>query len=499
MGVRDEKSPETHGRVAVEVVGLAAGGRGVGRVGGRVWLVEGAVPGDRVSAVPLREHSRFVEARVESPIEVSRLRRAPPCPIQATCGGCPWMVLDEKEKRAWKRRILEESLVRSGKLKGVCVEEGIASARSIGYRNKVEFTFGRDREGKRVLGLHASGASDRLVDVDQCLVQREIANDVLSTARQFFLEGPGREDPALRDRREPARLVLRTSSVTGAVLVGLRGAPGPFGSAGAFARLVIERHPEVGGVVRLLAKPGRRGGVRTVLLAGSPFLEEALGGNRFTLPASTFFQVNPWAAEDLVRLVVDLAGPVAGSGVLELYGGVGVFGLALAREGARVTIVEADPEAVACGREAARFMEGTKTRFVCGDARSFLAGSAESDPPPDVVIADPPRTGLGGGVARGISGTRAGRVVLVSCDPATLARDARILSDRGYELRRVVPVELFPQTANIEAVALFEFRGQQPKPSSASNAVSVAVPKTRGAGLRRPRLAPPRQRGLGSG
>jgi len=371
------------------------------------------------------------------------------------------MVLEESEQLAWKRRILMESLTRIGKLGGVRVEEGIASARSTGYRNKVEFTFGKDREGKRVLGLHASGAHDRLVDVDHCLVQCEIANAVLSTAREFFLEGPGREDPALEGPREPARLILRTSSITGTVLVGLRAAYGPFPSAEAFAQLVIDRHSEVSGVVRLLANPGRRGGVRTLLLAGSPYLEERLGGNRFRLPASTFFQVNPWTAEDLVRLVLDLAEPVAGSRVLELYGGVGVFGLGLARKGAEVTIVEADPEAVAAGREAARSIEGARTRFILGDAHDFVARSTERSPRPDLVIADPPRTGLGRGVARGITRTGAKRLVLVSCDPGTLARDARALVEGDYALRRIVPVDLFPQTAHIEAVALFE-RGATP-------------------------------------
>jgi 23S rRNA (uracil1939-C5)-methyltransferase len=439
----------------VRIDSLAAGGRGVGRVSGRVWLVEGAVPGDLVRASAVRIRKSLVEARSLEILGPSPGRRPPPCPIQGQCGGCPWMVLDEAEQRTWKRRLVTDGLERIGKLQGVEVAETVPSDRDLGYRNKVELTFGREGE-RRLLGFHPPRDVRKIVDVEECLLQGRTGARILASAREFFLEGEGKGEPALDVPGEPTRLIVRESRETGTVLVALRGAPGPFRSAEAFAHYLASRHPEVKGVVRILSRPGRRGGATTVTLLGEPFLEETLGGTRFRLPAGAFFQVNTGAAERLVDLVLEAAGVSALGEVLDLYGGVGVFGLALARRGARVTAVEADHSAVECGRRAAAEAGVQGVEFVLSEVAEFLRSPATGSRHPDVVVADPPRTGLGRGVAEAIARLGPERIVLVSCDAPTLGRDLRALADRAYAPRRVVPVDLFPQTAHVEAVAVAE-------------------------------------------
>jgi 23S rRNA (uracil1939-C5)-methyltransferase len=439
---------------------LAGGGRGVSRHDGLVWLVEGAVPGDRVLVREIRRRPRLVEAEVAEVVEPSPDRRRPSCALQPSCGGCSWMVLGEAEQRRWKRQIVVEALDRIGRLGDVPVDETVASPADLTYRNKVELTIARGADGEVAVGFHSAGGPARVVDVERCEVLDAAAHRTLDEARRFFVRGPGRDDPVLGDPRDPVRLVLRVSHLTGEVLIALRSGRRPFRSARDFARRMAALD-EVSGVVRLLGRPGRRGGAGVVTLAGRPWIEESLGGTRFRLPAPVFFQVNTAAAEGLVERVRASVSAGASTSVVELYGGVGVYAIALARDGARVVVCEADAAAVACGRKAARGTGVGSVRFERSDVARFLGG-IEREPSPDVVVANPPRTGFGRGVADGIVGLAPERIVIVSCDPATLARDLKQLTTHNYRTTRVTPIDLFPQTPHTETLTLLTRKGTSP-------------------------------------
>jgi 23S rRNA (uracil1939-C5)-methyltransferase len=264
------------------------------------------------------------------------------------------------------------------------------------------------------------------------------------------LEGPGSTDPAIADAREPLRVVLRTSNHENERLVALRGLSGPFSTVEEFARVAMNADPGLVGVVRLIAARGRRGGARVETVAGRAWIADEILGTSFKVPAGTFLQVHAEAAERLGRHVLDGAG--SPQRVLELYGGIGAMGLALARAGAEATIVDADSAAVDCGSEAARSHGLTRATFVRSDVLDFL-GASPGRVGPDLVIADPPRAGLGNGVAHRLAALGAARIALVSCDPATLARDLGVLVARGYAIEEITPFDLFPQTSHVEAVA----------------------------------------------
>ncbi len=436
------------GSATLEITALAAGGRGVARREGRVWLVEGGLPGDRLVAEPVRQRPRLVEARATRVLRPGPERRDPPCPVQERCGGCPWMPLAEPAQRTWKRRLVEDALARIGGLKGVPVEQPVPSPHPFAYRNKVEFSLGRDESGRRVLGLH--GRPSGIVDVPSCAVQHASADAVLASCRELLSGPDAPRDPWLDDPRVEPRIVIRRSETTGELLVAFRGGLEPFPAARAIARTLTARHPELVGVVRLVASAGRRGGTRTRRLAGRGWLAETLGGTAFRLPAATFFQINTRAAERLVELVRELAGPVTGRRVLDLYAGVGVFGLALARTGARVRLCEADADALRCAARAATDA-GLEVELLRADVGEFLRRD-EGGKAPELLLANPPRTGFGRGVGTAVARLAARRIVIVSCDPATLARDLGRLVGRGYAVRRVVPVDLFPQTPHVETV-----------------------------------------------
>ena len=435
----------------LEIEGLAAGGRGVARHQGQVWFVSGAFPGDRVNATVLRRHKSYVESRLAHRLRDSPALRPSPCPLQRACGGCPWMPIHEAEQRRWKRILVQDALRRIGQTE-VSVDQ-IRPSPVLGYRNKVELTLGRDPSGRPVVGLHPAGEGT-LVDVDACLVQHDDANAVLASARGYLLEHAEDWLVSSGGRAEPYRLILRRSWLTGQILVAVRETTRPFPGAEAFAEFLVDAHPEVVGVVRIRALPGRRGGTRTTEVRGRAWLEERIGNTTFRIPAASFFQINTPGAAQLLELVVECAGSVHGRKVADLYGGVGVFGIELARGGADVTLCEADAQAIECGRHAASGAGPAKITFAREDVSSFLRSTLTADRRFDLILANPPRTGMGAGVPRLIGEHAPERVILVSCDPATLGRDTGRLARQGYVARRAIPIDLFPQTAQVETVLL---------------------------------------------
>ena len=355
------------------------------------------------------------------------------------------MAVDESEQRSAKRGFVIDALQRIGRLREPPVDDVEHVPPILGYRNKVELSFSRERP--RRLGYHRADLPSLLIDVDSCAIADPRLQTLLDVARSFFLEGPGAAEPALADPRERVRLVLRASGTRDERLIALRGPDGPFASARPFAEAAVAADPGLVGVVRLIAGIGRRGGAAVETIAGRSWITEEIHAISYRVPAATFLQVHAQAAERLGRFVLDRAG--APRQVVELYGGIGTLGLALARGGAQATIVDADAAAIACGREAAERHGLTTARFERADVLAYLTARRE---PPDLVLADPPRTGLGRGVAARLAALGAPRIAMISCDPATLARDLAALTERGYRVEGVTPFDLFPQTAHVETV-----------------------------------------------
>ena len=422
---------------------LVTGGRGLARLDGKVWFVIGGLPGDRVLARPVRETERFIEARAVSIVEASPQRRSPACGLQPRCGGCPWMPLDEFEQRRWKTKLVADALVRLGGVEDPVIDPIQGMGPELGYRNKVELSLGLDAAGKPAIGFHGVDPSAGLVDVDRCHVQSDLANKVLVTARRLLLSSGKR---VIFDGS--FRLVLRTAGEE-KVLCAIRESSEPFPDAKDFAAALCARHPEVVGVVRIKGRSDRRGGSRTIVIRGKDMVRQRIAGIKFVLPAATFTQVNPAVGGRLTRHVVDVCGGAKGKKVFDLYGGVGVLGLSLAGKAASVTVCEADNEAVRCGREAARNHGIRNATFVHANVRKFLNETSERA---DLVVANPPREGFGPGVAKAIAARKPARILIVSCDPPTMARDVKLLIGRGYKIDRVTPFEMFPQTAHVETV-----------------------------------------------
>ncbi len=438
-------APAEPAPVEIQIDGMAIGGRGIGRRDGLVWFVPGTVPGDTALVAPVRTRVRFVEGRLVRLLSASADRRTAPCGIQDRCGGCPLMPLPEETQASWRRRFVVDALERIGGFHAPPVEPVRNAPKPLGYRNRIELMFGAGPGESAVLGLHPRDPSDGLVDVERCLLLDERAGTVLSSLRSLLPAPSGGESH---------RVLIRRSEATGEIAVGLWDARAEFPEALTLAQSLVRAHPEISGVVRIRAREGRRASARGEVLAGRAWIDERVFGLRFRLPVTSFLQVSTAGAEVLADLVAELAAPGSAS-ALDLYCGVGIHALRLVVRGiaGSATGVDADRAAIECGREVASH-HGLAVRLLRSDVARFLAHERR---PTELVVANPPRAGLGQVVSRALAQLGPQRIVIVSCEPTTLARDLRVLTGPGrYRLSRVVPVDLFPQTAHVETVSLLE-------------------------------------------
>ncbi len=433
----------------LSVDALAYGGAGVARLDGYVVFVQGAVPGDTVRAVVGKAKRAYAEARTVEVLKASADRVAP----LADHPGVPWQVLPYERQLEVKSQQVDEALRRIGHLEGYELEPIVPAVEQWRYRNKLEYSFGEDGEGRLVCGFHAPGRWQEIVALEDCLLASEAGN----RAREEVLGWCRAQGLRAYDRRSGEgllrNLVVREGRRSGQLQVRLVTTPGTLdrdGLAGALS--------EVTGVLWTqtdsLAETTVSG--RTELLAGEERIDERLGDVRVRISPQAFFQTNTEMAERLYSLAVEYAGLRGFERVYDLYCGIGTIGLLLAPRAAELWGLELVEEAVADAIAAARDNEIDNARFFAGDVRLALRELVEKAGRPDVLVVDPPRAGLSQKIVRRIIEAAPRRIVYVSCNPTTLAPNAAQLVEAGYRLLRVRPVDMFPQTPHIECVALLE-------------------------------------------
>lgn len=433
---------------------LSYGGRGVARADGYVVFVPYTAPGERIRARLVRAKRSFGEAELVEVLEPSPERVFPPCPYFGRCGGCTWQHLRYPAQLVAKEQIVRESLERLGGLRDLPLRPILPAPQTLGYRNKMEFTF----HPEATLGLHVPGFFDRVLEIDECLLPSSVASAILRDVKAFVREynltcyHPRTRQGLLR------HLVYREAVRTGQVMVAVVTAPGTFPEGPELARRLAERYPQVRGV--LWAQSGSLSDAVVVdkleVLWGESTIDEELGGLRFRIGLDTFFQTNTVQAERMVQLALELADPTPQDRVVDLYCGVGTFALALAGQAGFVWGVEVVPGAVEAARENAARAGVGNVEFLQGEVRTALPELVARTGPPDLVVLDPPRSGAGGKVMRKVGRASPRRVLYVSCNPTTLAADLKEVLPFGYTVRVVQPVDLFPQTYHVETLVLLD-------------------------------------------
>ncbi|MEI2702339.1 MAG: 23S rRNA (uracil(1939)-C(5))-methyltransferase RlmD [Baekduia sp.] len=437
--------------VDVRVTALAHGGAGVSRTEeGYVVFVQGAIPGDRVTAKIGKRKRAYAEARLVDVVEPSPDRIAP----AADHPGAAWQVLPYERQLEHKSAHVDDALRRIGKLDGFTLNPIVPAVEQWRYRNKLEFSFGTNEDGGLSCGFHAPGSWHEIVHVDDCMLQSERGNEI----RRSLVTWAREQGYAAHDRRDRSgvlrHVVMREGRRTGEHQLRLVIAAGAGGIDTESLAAAVEVDSLV--VTELDSLGETTAGGESELVAGSAKIAEEVCGLRFRLSPEAFFQTNTEMAERLYAITGEAAALQGWERLFDLYCGIGTIGLTLAGRAGEVWGLELIEEAIADAIDNARANEISNARFFAGDTRLALRDLVEEAGRPDVVIVDPPRAGLSQKVVRRIIEAAPKRIVYVSCNPTTLAPNAAQLAEAGYSLGAVTPVDMFPQTPHVECVAVFD-------------------------------------------
>ena len=441
----------------VEVRDLAFGGAGVARHDGFVVFARDTAPGDMARVRIRKARRRFAEADLVEVLRPGPARVPVPCPYVPRCGGCRLQHVAYEAALAAKRDQVAEHLSRIGHLEGIEVRDPDPALEPFGYRNKMEYSAAPAPGGGIALGFHARGRWDEVVDVAACMLATRLGNAVRETVRAWA-DAEGLVPYDQRAQQGVLRhVVVREGVATGQVLVTVVTAPGAEEAVDRLAGPLTAAHPEVVGLLHAINEGLAEvtSGLPTRLVAGRDWIEERVYGVTLRLSAGAFFQTNTRMTDVLYGRVAEAAELHAGQVVYDLFAGVGSIGIALAAGAEQVVAIEIVPEAVEDAARNAAANGMTNHTALCGDVGVVLRGRRGELPPPDVAIVDPPRAGLSGRAVRRVLELAPPVLVYVSCQPATFADNAARFVAGGYRLEWVRPVDMFPQTPHIEAVARF--------------------------------------------
>jgi 23S rRNA (uracil1939-C5)-methyltransferase len=447
---------------------MANGGPGIGRFEGFVVFVRGAVPGDRVRARIYKKKKDYAEAGIVEILTPSADRIEAPCPYFGYCGGCQWQNVAYQRQLDYKRGLITEPLEHIGNLRDVPVREVIPSETIFGYRNKMEFSFsdrrwflpdqmGRDQmdqreiEGNFALGLHVPGTYSKVIDMEACLLQGETGNRILREVKRY-VKGSGIPVYGLKSHEGFWRyLVIRYSRAFDSWMANVVTSEERPEAVRPIVDILSQRVGPIETVINNInsRKAGIAVGETEMVLSGEGYLRDRIGPFTFQISANSFFQTNSSAAQRLYETVADYAELKGNERVVDLYSGTGTIPIFLAEKAGSVTGIELNKGAVLDAWENCRENEINGCRFISGDIREKLSAISFI---PDVLVIDPPRAGMHKDVLAQVLALSPKKIIYVSCNPATMARDIGLMSEI-YELVEVQPVDMFPHTYHIEAVA----------------------------------------------
>ncbi len=448
---------------------VAFGGKGLAKVDGFAVFVNKTVTHDKVKAMITKRKKNFAEARLIELVTPSPFRVTPRCRYSGYCGGCAWQYLDYEKQLEFKTAHVKESLEHIGMIEDVTVHKALPSREVFGYRNKMEFSCSDKRwllpdefvsDDVPVgfgIGLHAPGIFNKVIDIEGCHLQNDVGNRILCHVRDFITRS-GLPVYGLKSHEGFWRfLMVRRSVADDTWMVNIITRSDKPEVVSRLAGELRTLFPNVVSVVNnITAKRASISmGEKEILVSGDPHITDRLGPYSFKISANSFFQTNTHGAETLYQTVERYAGLTGGESVLDLYSGTGTIPIWLSSSAGEVTGIEIVESAVADARKNCTDNGIENCRFIQGDIKDTLPTLGQK---PDVMIIDPPRSGMHKDVVSSVLDLMPERLVYVSCNPATLARDLGLLKAR-YAVVEVQPVDMFPHTYHIESVARLERLG----------------------------------------
>ena len=441
----------------------AYGGEGIAYLDGLVIFVKGAIPGDRVLVKLIKKKKDYAHAIVVNLIEPSIHRIEAPCSYFGYCGGCQWQHTGYDRQLAFKKEHIKEAMVHIGAISDVLVHNPIPSAPIFGYRNKMEFSFsdrpwllpdefekGKDNNDF-ALGLHVPGTFHKVIDIDACLIQHDQGNRILRHVKQFVKES---NFPVygLKSHKGFWRfLMLRYSRAFDEWMVNIVTSQEKIEGLKPLAKSLCATFDNIKTIVNNIntKKAGITLGEKEIILEGEGFIQDKIGPYRFQISANSFFQTNTTGAERLYQTVVKYAELTGTETVLDLYSGTGIIPIFLSDQAKEVIGMEISESAVINANNNCEQNNIQNCRFIHGDIREKMS---DLNRKPNILVIDPPRAGMHKDVLAGVLELAPKKIVYVSCNPATMARDMGLMSEK-YHILEIQPVDMFPHTYHIESVA----------------------------------------------
>jgi 23S rRNA (uracil1939-C5)-methyltransferase len=453
--------PEKNKNYITEITGMTHEGQGVGRIDGFAVFVDGALEGEQAEIKIIKLNKSYAVGKLINVLRSSPDRTAPFCGAYKRCGGCSLQHMDYKAQLIFKKKLVSDSLERIGGLKNVAVHDTIGMDTPFNYRNKAQFPVAAVN-GNIITGFYAARSHD-VIQSEKCGIQDVISDRIRKVVGSFICE----KGISVYDEKTGRGLVRHIMTRVG------------FNTGEVMVVLVINGSslPHADELVRLLTKAGENGdsgegvvksiylnmntkntnvilGDKNILLYGSETITDTIGKYKFNISPHSFFQVNPVQTEVLYRKALEYAGLTGTETVFDLYCGTGTISLFLSEKAAKVIGVEVVEAAVDDARKNAVINGVSNAEFFVGEAEKVVPDLYGKGLRADVVVLDPPRKGCDESLLQLLADMQPDRIVYVSCNPSTLARDLKFLAEHGFNIQEAQPVDMFPWTSHVECVVL---------------------------------------------
>ena len=454
----------------VLITGIAAEGKAIAKQNDLVIFIPFVVPGDIVNIQLGRKKNSYAEGKAVSFHTYSPLRTEAFCEHYGICGGCKWQILPYSEQIRYKQQQVVDNLTRIGKIELPAVSPILGSEKTQFYRNKLEFTFSNKRwmteeeiksgvtfDNMNALGFHIPGMFDKVLDINKCWLQEDISNQIRNKIRDFALKN-NYTFFDLRNRGGLLRnIIIRTSSIGEVMLIVVFYEDNKEDREALLSHLV-NTFPSITSLLYIINKKANDTitDQEVLVFSGRDHIYEEMEGLKFKIGPKSFYQTNSEQAYNLYKIARDFAGLTGEELVYDLYTGTGTIANFIAKDAKQIIGIEYVPEAIEDAKINAEINKITNTKFFAGDMKDLLNTSfIEEYGRPDVIITDPPRAGMHDDVIETTLFAEPQKIVYVSCNPATQARDLNLLSEK-YKVTKVQPVDMFPHTHHVENVVLLQ-------------------------------------------
>jgi len=437
--------------IELDITGMTHEGLGVGRKNGMAVFVEDAVLGEKVFARITRLHKNYAVAEVEEWLNKNQHRQEPFCPVYGRCGGCSLQHMSYRMQLEFKHGVVKDALEHIGGFQGITVNPVIGMNNPMHYRNKAQYPAGIGSDGRPVTGFYAK-KSHQIIDFESCAIQDEISVKIRNHIIEAFREAGIPAYDETTGKGILRQVITRTAS-TGVMII-LVVTTEKIPGLKSLIQGISARFPEVKSIV--LNINNKKGSVipgdKNITVYGQDTIADKLGNYVFHISPLSFFQVNPVQTEILYEKVLEYAALTGNETVFDLYCGIGTISIFLAGKTKRVIGVESVKEAVEMAERNKLVNNVSNIEFYNGKAEDITAKFYKKGIKADVVVVDPPRKGCDGKLLETMAGMRPTRIVYVSCNPSTLARDLKYLGENGYRIEQVQPVDMFPWTYHVECI-----------------------------------------------